>query len=98
MTFFDLFFLLLAAALLILGCRPQHLRDVARYRSALNFFVWALIIAYDVPAFIRITVVLGISTVPIGMIVGVLSFRHLCLALFNPANTEECQLKAPPQE
>ena len=89
MAFFDCFSLLLAAALLILGCRPQYLRDMTRYRKALTLFLWSLVLFYPVSAIFAIGVYLGFVAHPVGMVLIVLSFRHLCLALISPADAAE---------
>ena len=86
MAFFDFFSLLLAAAFLILGCRPQHLRDLTRYRKALTLFLWSIVLLY---ALSSIRGLLGCDTHPLGMILSVLSFRYLCLALISPAAAPE---------
>ncbi len=98
MAFFDFFSLLLAVAFLLLGCRQQHVRDMVQYRKAIKLFLWSIILFYPVSAIFMIGVYLSFVGHPVGMILSVLSFRHLCLALISPANTEEHQLKAPPQE
>ena len=89
MAFFDFFSLLLAAAFLILGCRPQHVRDMTRYRKALKLFLWSIVLFYPVSAIFMIGVYLGFVAHPVGMVLIVLSFRHLCLALISPAPAQE---------
>lgn len=84
MAFFDCFSLLLAAAFLFLHCRPQHIRDAARLRRAFVFYLWSLVLFYPVSAIFMIGVYIGIVTNPIGMILSILCFRHLCLALSAP--------------
>jgi hypothetical protein len=91
MAFFDFFSLLMAAAFLILACRPQHVRDMVRYRKALTLFLWSLVLFYPISAIFMIGVYLGFVAHPVGMVLIVLSFRHLCLALICPACTPEPQ-------
>ncbi len=81
MAFFDYFSLLLAAAFLILGRRPQHVRDMVRYRKALTLFLWSIVLFYPVSAIFMFGVYLAFVTHPVGMVLIVLSFRQLCLAL-----------------
>ena len=81
LAFFDIFSLLLGAAFLILGCRRQYVGDMARYQKALSLFLWSLVLFYPVSSIFMIGVYLGFVAHPLGMILSVLSFRHLCLAL-----------------
>ncbi len=85
MAFFDFFSLLLATAFLILACRPQHVRDMVRYRKALTLFLWSIVLFYPVSAIFMIGVYLGFVAHSVGMVLIVLSVRHLCLALISPA-------------
>ena len=89
MAFFDYFSLLLAAAFLILGCRPQHVRDMVRYRTALTLFLWSIVLFYPVSAIFMIGVYLGFVAHPVGMVLIGLSFRHLCLALITTAGAPQ---------
>jgi hypothetical protein len=82
MDFFDAFSLLLATALLTSGFLRRRIGDIGKYRKALAFFVTALILYYAVSAIFGIGVYLSFVGRPLGFVLGVLSLRFLCLALF----------------
>jgi len=52
-----------------------------RYRKALTLFVWSILLFYPVSAIFMIGVYLSFVAHPLGMVLSVLSIRHLCLAL-----------------
>jgi len=82
MGFFDVFSLLLAAALLASASLPQRINDVGRYRKALVLFATSLILYYPVSAIFLIGAYISFVARPMGFVLGVLSFCSLCLALF----------------
>jgi hypothetical protein len=81
MDFYTAFSLLLAVGFLVAGFQRQRFVDHAAYRKALALFLAALILYYPVSALCTVGVYLSLVARPAGFVLGVCSFRRLCLAL-----------------
>jgi hypothetical protein len=81
MDFFSAFSLLLVGAFLVSAFLRQRIVDPAAYRKALALLLAALILYYPISALFTVGVYLSFVARPVGFVLGVLSFRVLCLAL-----------------
>ncbi len=84
MDFFSAFSLLLAGAFLVTAFFREKIVDPAAYRKALAVLLAALILYYPVSDIFAVGVYLGFVARPLGFVLGVISFRFLCLALLPP--------------
>ena len=81
MDFFTGFSLLLAVEFLVIAFLRQKVVDHAAYRKALALFLAALILYYPVSELFTVGLYLSFVARPAGFVLGVFSFRRLCLAL-----------------
>jgi hypothetical protein len=81
MDIFGAFSLLLAGGLLVAAFLRQRIIDPVAYRRALTLLLTALILYYPVSALFTVGAYLSIVARPVAFVLGVLSFRALCLAL-----------------
>jgi hypothetical protein len=79
--FFAAFSLLVAGGFLMAGFLRQRTLDPAAYRKGLTLLVAGLILYYPVSALFTIGLYLSFVARPVGFVLGVLSFRLLCLTL-----------------
>ena len=84
MDFFTAFSLLLVGAFLVSAFLRQKIVDPVAYRKALAQLLAALILYYPVSALFGVGVYLSFVARPVGFILGMVSFRFLCLALIAP--------------
>jgi hypothetical protein len=84
MDIFAAFSLLLAAGFLVTVILRQRIIDSAAYRKALTLFLAALILYYPISALFTVGPYLSLVARPVGFVLGVVSFRNLCLALLPP--------------
>lgn len=80
MDFFSALSLLLASGFLVTGFLRPRMIDPAAYRKALTLLLAALILYYPVSALFAVGVYLSFVARPVGFVLGVVSFRLLCLA------------------
>jgi hypothetical protein len=89
MIFFDYFVLILAVAFLWRGWRLPACRFLPKEKRALEMFIVALILYYPVSGLMVVGMYLSLIARPIAVILGILSFRLLCLEV--PRTTEPAE-------
>ena len=81
MDFFTAFSLLLAIGFLVCTFVRQRIVDLAAFHRALFLFLAALACYYGVSMIFMVGVYLSIAAGPVGFVLGLMSFRALCLSL-----------------
>ena len=92
MDFFSILTLLTAAGLLVIAFRRARSFEPRAYRKALLLLLAAWILYYPVSELFMVGVYLSFVVRPVGFVLGALSFRLLCLALFDGSTT----IQTPP--
>ncbi len=83
MDLFGAFSLLLAAALALAAFFPDRIQDIEVYRKGLIQFLVALALYYPVSGLFWIGVYLSFVARPLGFLLGLNSFRLLCVCLIR---------------
>ena len=84
MDFFSAFSVLMAGGMLAAAFLRQRIVDPVAYHKARKWFFAALILYYPVSELFGVGMYLSFVARPVGFVLGLLSFRFLCLAVLAP--------------